>query len=666
MRIGVDYYPEHWPRDRWETDARMMREAGISVVRLVEFSWSELEPSGGQYTFEWLDSAIAVLEQHGISVVMSTPTATPPKWLVDRNPDILPIDRHGNTRNFGSRRHYCPNNPSYIAETAKIVEVLARRYGSHPAVESWQIDNEFGNENSNFCFCLYCATAFRLWLRDKYETIDELNRRWGTVFWSQRYASFDEVDLPSAPQCEDSCAQTHGLNPSLMLDFNRFNSDSIIRYQNEQIAVLKKYTLAPVTTNMMGTYAGINYYKMAEKLDFTSWDNYINTQWGRGEAHVTALGHALTRSLKPQVPMWVMEQQSGPCGWAKMGDMPKPGQLRLWTWQAIAGGADTVVYFRWRPALFGTEQYWYGILNHDGCETRRYREIAQTGREIADLTQKCGPLAYSAEAAIIRDYESLWSHRIHSHAEDFSADGSMKSMYKALHSRGINAMFLSPECDPMAYKIVFAPAWILADESMAQRMEEYVNQGGRLVLTYRSGVKTTDNTMHPMPVPGVFAGLAGAVAEEFDPMGGRTVPVSSAFGSGEARIWCDVLEPATARTLAMYTGEYYAGKSAVTENRVGKGFVYYIGCELDDKTLQSVIDYAVRSAGIVPEFAVIPDGVEIHEAKSEGRSVWFVLNHNSCDVILLLEHEYTDAMTGNTHSFSLHLERYGVAVLYKK
>jgi len=663
MRIGVDYYPEHWPRERWAIDMTMMKNAGIRVVRLAEFSWSLLEPDEGVYDFSWLDEAVEMLWDQGISIVMSTPTATPPKWLVDAYPSVLATDRFGRTRHFGSRRHYCPNNAAYIEKTAEIVHKLGERYGKHPAVQAWQIDNEFGNENSMVCFCPSCEKKWQTWLEKKFKTVDELNARWGTVFWSQTYNTFAAVDLPRAPQCEESCSETHGLNPSLCLDFNRFSSDSIVKYATMQTEILKKYTSASITTNLMGTYSGIDYYKLAAPMDFMSWDNYISTQWGRSAPYSAAMGHALIRSIKKNVPMWVMEQQSGPCGWSKMGDMPKPGQLRLWSWQSVAGGADTVMYFRWRPALFGTEEYWYGILDHDGGETRRYHEIKQTGMEFENIAQKLGKLTFGASVGIIRSYENLWSHRIHSHSIGFSAEEITSLLYRALFRRGIDGEFLSLDEPMSGYAVLLAPACIMADEAIAQRMRDYVQSGGHLLLTYRSGIKNLDNVMHPAPIPGVFADITGVQAEEFDPLGDRTIPLTGIFGQGTARIWCDVLKPVSANVLAEYSGEFYCGKAAVTENAVGQGRVYYLGCDADEETYDRLVGYICNQAGIAAEFTDIPDGVEIHKAMSEAGPVWFVLNHNQFSVLLRLKRTYQDVSTGETYDFTLRLEGYQPVVI---
>ena len=664
MRIGVDYYPEHWPRERWDTDARMMQQAGIRVVRLAEFSWSLLEPTEDCFDFLWLDEAISLFSQYGIRVIMSTPTAASPKWLVDAYPSILQQDVYGHIKQFGGRRHYCMNSPFYAQKAAVIVQKLAAHYGNHPAVEAWQIDNEFGNENSAHCYCDECERQFRIWLEEKYKTIDQLNHTYGTVFWSQIYNSFGEIVIPRASQCENSCPETRGLNPSLLLDYLRFSSDSIVRFQQMQLDILREYTSVPITTNFMGTFPEINYFDLAKNLDFVSWDNYIDTQWGKAKPSQVSLSHSLMRGLNKKAPFWVMEQQSGPCGWSKMGANPAPGKLRLWTYQSIANGAETVMYFRWRTALFGTEQYWHGILNHDGGETRRYREIAQTGAELDCLNRQLGSLTFSAKAAIIKSYDSLWSHRIHSHAQGFHYDGLLDDLYACLFDSGVETDFVSPYEDFAKYSVLIAPALNVVDEEMANRLERYVADGGQLILTYRSGTKTSFNTMAELPAPGLFQQLVGAVAADFDPLGERSVPISSIFGSGTASIWADILNPTTAQVLATYEGGYYAGQPCITENAVGRGRVYYIGCGSDQTTYHALLNMVCKQACVISEWEPLPADVEAHKAHTiQGKTIWFLLNHKEEAAMIKLPKLYWEYLTEKTVHGVLRMEPCGVAVL---
>lgn len=664
MRLGADYYPEQWDRSRWATDAEMMKAAGIRLIRIAEFTWSLSEKSEGKFDFSWIDEIIGFFGKFGIKVVMCTPTACPPKWMVDRYPDILQEDRYNRVRHFGSRRHYCFNSRIYREKSAAMVERLAVHFKDNPNIEAWQIDNEFGCQDTTYCYCGNCRREFQKWLTEKYGTVENLNSLYGTVFWGQTYGSFDEIELPKASTCEDSCPDTRGQNPSLYLDFKRFSSDSAISFQKMQADLIKKHAQVPVTTNFMGSFSEIDYFKLASDLDFVSWDNYRDTQWGRGCAADGSMDHALMRSLKKK-PMWVMEQQSGPCGWGKMGANPEPGKLRLWTYQAIANGADTIVYFRWRAALFGTEQYWHGILDHDGEENRRYREIASVGAELEKLDKLLPSLETKPAVAIVKHYDSFWSHSIHPHADGFSPYAMLGETYHALYSRGINTDFVDPREDLARYKVVFAPALNVVDKRMTDNLETYVRNGGTLVLTYRSGTRTEYNTMYPMKAPGAFSNLVGANAVDFDPQSGRNVDVSGVFGTGTAAVWCDIVKTETARAIGRYAGHHYSGMPAVTVNDFGRGKAYYIGCDLGRTAFRRLTDIILDQSGIQTEFMYPVNDVEISDMTSMGRKVFFVMNHNDGAVMLKIENEYHELLTDTRAKDVLELGPYGVAVLVR-
>ena len=662
MRLGVDYYPEHWKKERWETDALMMKKAGIKLIRIAEFSWSLSEPNEGQFDFSWIDEIIDFFGKYDIKIVMCTPSACPPKWMIDKYPQILQEDKLNNQRVFGSRRHYCFNSDVFKEKCKIIVTKLAEHFGDNKNIVAWQIDNEFGCQDTTLCYCEKCAKGFRIWLEKKYKTIENLNKEWGTVFWSQIYRSFEEIILPKVATSEVSCPDTRGQNPSLFLDFKRFSSDSVIDFQQLQLDILRKHTKVPITTNLMGAFPDIDYFKLAEDLDFVSWDNYLDHQWGRERPVNCSKSHALMRSLKKK-PMWIMEQQSGPCGWSKMGSNPEPGKLRLWTYQSIANGADTVVYFRWRACLFGTEQYWHGILDHDGKENRRYHEIAETSKEIEKLDKLLPNLEVKPKVAIIRSYDALWSHFIQVHSKWFNYDKMLDDIYETLYNRGINADFVTPYEDLSGYKVVYAPALNLVDDKMLKNLEKYVENGGQLLLTYRSGTRNMNNTMYELPAPGIFAGLVGSTAKDFDPQAERSVSVNGIFGIGEAVIWADIMDEDKAKVIARYNGQYYYGQPAVLENEVGKGMVYYMGCDLSDNALQSLSNYICDKAKVCTEFKYPIKDVEIVENISDGKKVFFALNHNGSFAILKVEKKYKDLLTGKTIENTLELQPYGVAVL---
>ncbi|MDD2972786.1 MAG: beta-galactosidase [Lachnospiraceae bacterium] len=665
MRIGADYYPEHWDKERWKIDAQMMVKANIKVIRIGEFAWSLYEPEEDRYDFSWMDEALDYFNQYGIKVVLCTPSATPPKWMTDRYPDIFQDDIHGNAKIFGTRKHYCFNSDTYRKKTSILVDKIAERYAGHPAVEAWQIDNELGWSNTTRCYCDKCKKKFQGWLKNKYKTIENLNKKYGTVFWSQIYNSFEEVIIPRAGACYDTCHDTQGQNPGLLLDYDRFSSDSVISFMNESVDRIKKYSNKPITTNMLdaavNSGTGIDYFKCAEKLDFVSWDNYIEFQWGIAQAATVSRDHALLRSYKKR-PFWVMEQQSGACGWSKMGPTPTPGKLRLWTYQAVANGADTVVYFRWRACPFGTEEYWHGILNHDGKPNRRYKEISQIGFEMEKLSQKFGALQPKAKVAIIKSFDSEWSHSIHKHVEGFQYDELLLSYYRPFYDMGIAVDFVSPEDTLEGYSLVLAPAFLIVPEDSRNNLENYVKNGGTLLISFRSGIKDESNNMFQETVPGCLRELAGVEINDYDPLLEKHIKVSGIFGKGQADLWCDIIEPTSAKTLGYYVEDFYAGKSCMTVNKVGKGNVYYLGCDLDDDAMRQLMEYLSEKADIAMEFMNI-EGVEISNTTDGNQNAVFVMNHNAYPIVIDMNHSYTELITDVKIEDTLTLEPYGVAIL---
>lgn len=665
MRIGVDYYPEHWDKSRWQTDAEMMVKANIKLIRIGEFAWSLYESEEEKYDFTWMDEILNFFDKYGIKIVLCTPSATPPKWMSDKYPEIYQDDIHGNAKIFGTRKHYCFNSDLYRKKTKILVEMIAFRYAGHPVVEAWQVDNELGWANTARCYCSKCEEKFRKWLKNKYQKIDNLNKKYGTTFWSQIYNSFDEVIIPKAGACYDTCHDTQGQNPGLLLDYYRFSSDSVISFMEESVKTIKKFSNKPITTNMLdasvNSGTGIDYFKLSENLDFISWDNYIEFQWGIAKDAAVSKDHALMRSYKKQ-PFWVMEQQSGACGWSKMGPTPTPGKLRLWTYQAVANGADTVVYFRWRACPFGTEENWHGILNHDGKPNRRYEEISCIGFEMEQLSKNYGALQPLAKVAIIKSFDSEWSHSIHKHVEGFHYDQLLLSYYKPFFDMGVAVDFVKPYENLQSYDLVLAPALLMLNENEKANLEEYVKKGGKLHLTFRSGIKDEYNNMLMDTVPGMFKELAGIEVCDYDPQFEKQNKVSTVFGEGTTKLWCDIITPTTAKSLGIYTDDFYAGQSCFTVNQYGTGEVFYLGCDLDESAMDSLVKYLGKKANIPLDLYNIT-GVEAVETTDGKTKAFFLMNHNSYPVVVNLDHNYTEMITRREVLETVSIEAYGVVIL---
>jgi len=663
MFFGADYYPEHWTKEQWAADAKLMKEANMNVVRVAEFAWAKLEPAEGNYDFTWLDEAIKTLAFEGINVVMGTPTATPPKWLMDKNPEIYMKDKFGQPRGFGSRRHYCYNSPVYLVHSARIALKMAEHYAQNPHVVAWQIDNEFGCQDTGQCYCEDCLTAFKEWLKKKYGTTEALNAAWGTVFWSQTYRDWDEVILPGYTVCEGSDHNFHGHNPGMLLDFYRFSSDSVVNYQKIQLDLIRKAATQPITHNMMGHFPEIDYFDLGKELDFVCWDNYPKNQWRCSDYRDVGMAHDLMRGIKDK-NFWVMEQQSGPCGWSVLGDTPEPGQLRLWTYQAIAHGAEAIVYFRWRTCPFGAEVYWYGILDHDSVPRRRYHEIKQTGQELQAMSDWIVDSKVVSHAALIKSYDNLWSHRFQPHSESFDYNNLLISYYKALANNSVNVDVTSIERDLSKYKVVFMPAFNLVQDNVQAKLEKYVSDGGTLVVTFRSGTRNWENSMRTDTLPGAFRIMSGVEVEEFDSLShGREVKLHGSLGDGTATTWCDVLKCNGSTPLAAYGSGYYQGSPAVTVNNYGIGKVYYVGCKLDDDTMDALVALIADTAGIAPVLREKIHGVEAVQKEKNGKRYWMLLNHNGHEVSFELEETYTDLLTGSKINGRVTLSPFGVMML---
>lgn len=623
MIYGVDYYPEHWNRDEWEKNAALMKKGNFNTVRMAEFAWKKLEPQEGIFDFEWLDEAIKVLAAKGIKVILGTPTAAPPKWLVNKY-DVLMRDSFGKPEGFGARRECCANNPVYLEKAAIITEKMAEHYRDNPDVIAWQIDNEFGCHASTRCYCEHCRRAFGKWLSNRYKSIDELNRIWGNVFWSLDYESFEDVILPAYTSCDPENGRQFSHNPSLDMEYRRFASDTWVNYQQMQLDILHKYTKLPVTHNFMGHFSDIDYFDLSRNLDVVSWDNYPDNQWGTSDYEYVSMAHDIMRGIKNK-NFWVMEEQAGACGWDIVGATPRPDQLRLWAYQAVAHGAEGMVYFRFRSALFGMEQYWHGVLDHDGIPRRRFYELQKTGEEMQRLEKYIVGAENDAQVLLVKSYDNVWAHEIKRHTRGFNYNSLLYSFYKANADRNIQMSVGRDRFDK--YKIVYLPAYNITDEATVKEAEEFVENGGTLVLTFRSGTRDMYNNMRAETVPGPFRKLAGLTVEEFDAVR-KPVMLEGLGVQGSAGIWCDILKPDEAvKVLFTYRSEYYKGTAAVTEHAYGRGRVFYIACDLDETSCGALAGYVAEVSGVSPSYEKIIPGVEIIRRKKGEESYMMILNH---------------------------------------
>ena len=590
MHVGVCYFPEHWPAERMEADIERMAEAGIEFVRMGEFAWSRLEPEPGELDFDWLERAVSQIGNHGMQAVLCTPTASPPKWLVDEYPGILQEEADGTTRHYGGRRHYCFNSPEYRRESERITETLADRFADTPAVAGWQTDNEYGCHGTLRCYCDDCASAFRDWLRDTYGDVETLNRKWGNAFWSQDLNSFAQVDPPRHTAA--------GHHPARLLDYYRFSSDAAVEYNRLQVDALREANDDWfVTHNFMSQFGALDAYDVAEDLDFASWDSYptghvqvqretvTDDQFRVGDPDEVGLDHDLYRSVS-DAPFWVMEQQPGDINWPPYSAQPADGAMRLWAHCAVAHGADVVSYFRWRRCRTGQEQYHSGLLAQDGSPDAGYHDAVQAATEFDGLdgSARSGKGATSSmpegDVALLHDYENLWALEIEPNTPDFDYWRHLETYYAALRERSVGVDVVHPSSDLSAYDAVIAPTLYLVDHDLAAGLDAYVEDGGELLVTMRSGVKDRYNRLHDSRQPGPLRELVGAEVDQHE-----SVPESLerhvVYGDTRygCRVWNEWASPISERTdvVGRYEGELADGNPAIVRAPVGDGSVTYVG-----------------------------------------------------------------------------------------
>ena len=653
---GADYYPEAWPESQWEKDAEMMQEAGINFVRMGEFAWVKMEPQEGRFDFAWLDRALKVLNAHGIRAVLGTPTAGPPAWLYTKHPDIAVMDANGVRYRFGSRRNYCLHNPDFRAATARIVTALAEHYKDHPGVIGWQIDNELSDPK---CYDAISQAAFQAWCQRKFRALEALNAAWGTVFWGHTYHAWEEIPLPWN-------TLFNAYNPSLILDFDRFQSASTHDYLDFQAAILRK--IAPrqaITENEMGMFQETDWYDLNHSLDFVGWDNYPMMYKDLTQYAIPGLAHDLMRGSKDNQNFMMMEEEGGLGGWATfIGRQVDHALYRVWAYQSVAHGADGVCYFRWRTSRYGTEQYWQGILDQDSYPNARYAMVRQAGRELQQLTPLLHGSKVVSVVALLNSPDSRWAFQNQPGVEDFQYDQQLQDFYDAFRRAGVSVDVAFPPSDLAAYRIVVAPALLVSDQALVDKLTAYVQSGGTLILTFRSGVKDENNVVTDRTLPGAFAALAGVAIHDFDPQMNEEQEI---VGPGEARFparcWSDILTPTTAKVLATYGRAYYAGKAAVTVNSAGKGRVYYVGTESRSPLFYDRLIALAARQSLVALNGQIPQGVEVAVRQKAGKKIIFVLNYTGMGKSVPLEQAYRNALTGKAEPLEVQIPPYEVKVL---
>jgi beta-galactosidase len=651
LHLGASYYPEHWSEECWPEDIRLMQEAEFSVARMGEFAWSSLEPSPGDFHLDWLERVITQLSESGIATVLGTPTAGPPAWLATQHPDFLAVDEYGRRAQIGNRCHYCVTSPEFHTSAARIVRAMAERFGSNPNVIGWQIDHRV-------CYCERCQSLFQNFLQARYGSLDVLNERWSTSYWSQTYSAWEQIPIPIGQH-----------NPGLMLEFKHFITDSYRKFQFLQIENLRPYLPDGVwiTHNFMRWFDGYDHYNMSDDLDLASWDWYV----GMGHHDYLSSGvlHDLVRGFKRQ-NFWLIETQPGSINWKPVNSTLNRGETRTMAWHAIAHGADAILYWQWRSALGGQEQLHGTLVDQSGRPRPFYEEVQQLGRDIASASPLLAGSEIESSVAMLHDYDSLWSIRWQPHHRDFDYEKHFTHYCRPLAALNVSADVLPANRlidveNFKSYKLVIAPALLMQDQTMIEALKTYVADGGHLALTIRSGMKDRYNALLPQRQPGGLVETAGVEVEEYyallDP-----VPVSGSLFQEQSDLWAERLLPIgqNVQSLARYgkSNGWLDDQVAISSHVYGKGRVYYVGAYLDDAAQQMLMEHMLNAAG-VPTY-VTPLGIEIsRRIRSDDGDVHIVINHNPTSCTVNMPWPSFDHLNGISLSMDFDLAGYSVAVL---
>jgi beta-galactosidase len=656
MIYGGDYNPEQWPEEIWLEDARLMREAGVNLVSLGIFSWTKMEPRSAEYDFAWLDRLMVLLHEHGVSVNLATPTASPPAWLVHRHPEILPVTADGTTLWHGSRRHYCPHSPVYHEHVRRLVRKLAERYAGHPALAMWHVDNEYACHISE-CFCDVSAAAFREWLKKRYGSLDALNHAWATAFWSQIYTDWEEIHPPrQAPTF---------VNPTQQLDWARFNSDSWIACFEEQKAILRELTPGiPVATNFMGFHKPIDYWRLATREDLVANDNYPDTSDPTWMVHAGMICD-LIRSLGNRRSWILMEQATAHVNWRQRNATKRPGVMRLGSYQAIARGADGIMFFQWRASRAGAEKFHSGMVPHIGTDSRVWREVKAFGDELPKLDALLASQV-QAEVAILFDWENWWALELDSKpSNDLRLLPQLMAYYAPLFKRNITVDFAHPDSDLSRYKLVIAPNLYLVKEGTAENMNRYVENGGNLIMSFFSGLVDEHDHARLGAYPAPFQEMLGLVIEEYAPYSETGFNTTRTSDNKQFRcsLWSDIIRLKGAESIAEFEQDYYKGSPAVTRNQFGKGTAFYVGTVPDPDGMAWLMNQACTTAGIRPVVSSSPAGVEF-VVRTNGTHSWlFALNYSNEEVTIPLEQPGYEVLSETSLDKSLRLGPGDVAIL---
>ncbi len=661
LMYGSAWYPEQWPEAGWDADLARMQAAGLNMVRIGEFAWSSLEPEEGRYEFGWLERAISAAARRGMVTILGTPTDTPPAWMTTKYPEILRVGEDGKRLQHGSRRHFSIGSEKYRQLCRAIVERLAERFGRNPNVVAWQIGNEYTEDS----YDPESYARFHRWLENKYGTLEALNRRWMTAYWSQTYTEWSQVPMTTARA-----------NPGLLLEHKRFVTDTWRDFQRNQIEALRRH-IEPrqlITTNLggLGWANRFNRQQIASDLDVISWDEYLGSGWfdktRNGTGHLDPLRsgatHDLVRGWK-QKNFWVMEMPPGFVDWGTVSNSLDRGETRAMAWHAVGHGADCIAYWQWRSALNGQEQYHGSLVGPDGEPVPVYAEVAQAGVEFARAGPVLAGTVPVAEAALIHDYDSRWAIEFNPFSNRYDQMQILIDYYSALREPTQAVDIVTPAMDLSRYKLVVAPSLNVVSPALAARLADYVRAGGHLVLGPRTGMKDEFNALNRERQPGPLLPSVGARVEQFYALL-EDVPVGGEWGEGKATVWAerlDRLAPDVEVMLRFGAGnDWLTGEPAAVRRKLGKGTITYLGSVLDSALMTKVAAGWVRDAGILSPVIAAPPGVKVSRRVGAGREVYVITNFSKGAQEIALPGAMADVLAGGETRVAK-LPRYGVAVL---
>ncbi|MZF88625.1 beta-galactosidase [Streptomyces sp. SID5643] len=642
LAFGGDYNPEQWPENVWQDDVRLMREAGVTMVSVGIFSWALLEPSPGRYDFGWLDRLLDLLHEHGIRVDLGTPTVVPPVWFYRAHPEALPVTAEGVRYEFGSRAAICHSNADYRTAAAAITTKLAERYGDHPALAMWHVHNEYGVPVSA-CYCDSCAAHFRRWLATTYGTVDAVNEAWGTAFWGQRYAAFEDINPPRLTPA--------AVNPGQALDYKRFADATMLENFRMERDILHRLSPGvPVTTNFMTALSqcdSVDYWAWGREVDLVTNDHYLITDGRRTHVNL-AMAADLTRSVAGGAPWLLLEHSTSGVNWQARNPAKAPGQMARNSLAHVARGSEGALFFQWRQSRRGAEKFHSAMLPHGGTDTRVWREVVELGADIEALSEIRGTRT-EADVAVLWDWHSWWAQTLDWRPSvDHDARERADAFYEALYDRHLTVDFAHPEADLSRYPLVVVPALYLMTEAAGRNLKAYVEQGGTLVVSYFSGIVDQHDAVHEGAYPGPLRDVLGLTVEEFSPLlPGDRVRVTGPDGTElSADVWTEFVVPRGAETVSAYADGPAAGLPAVTRHRLGEGTAWYVSTRLGADGLDALLGRAGEDAGLAPR-ADLPRDVEVVRRTGASGTYLFAVNHTGSDAKVPLETPGTELLTGD-------------------